>query len=76
MMKDINKYTTLIKLRIELSSVRRTLDKILSKPDVNELLDEYNLSYDINNSYNKLNSAEKILRSRISQLEKDISFDN
>jgi hypothetical protein len=75
-MKDINKYTTLIKLRIELSSVRRTLDKILSKPDVNELLDEYNLSYDINNSYNKLNSAEKILRSRISQLEKDISFDN
>lgn len=74
-MNKVTKYTTLIKLRIELSSVRRTLDKVLSKPDVNQLLDEYNLAYEVNTSYNKLNAVEKALRSKISQLDKEIKID-
>lgn len=71
-MDNTTKYTAVIKLRVELSRVRRLLDTILASATNNGLLDEYNLSYEVNTSYNRLHSAEKALRNKISELDKEI----
>ena len=65
-------YVNLIKLRVDISRVRRLLDTILANGSNNELLAELKLEYDINTSYNRLHSLEKTLRNKISELDKEI----
>lgn len=71
-MNDTTKYTSLIKLRIELSRVGRQLDTILTNATNNGLLDKYNLSSEVNISYNRLRSVEKALYNEIMKLDKEI----